>query len=68
MWVYQKVTYPKPFGKGGDQTRYDVGYYAVPEGEEYGNRMRFNAVRSFYGDTGEQQARREVHYLNGGNF
>lgn len=65
MWVYRRVDY---FAGMRAQTRYDVGYVATRDGEEYGTGAYFHAVESFYGDQAKDQARREVHYLNGGTF
>lgn len=66
MWVYRKITYDKA------RVRYEVGYIAAREGQEYGNGAFFHAVKSFYETkefpNAEDLARREVHYLNGGTF
>ena len=63
MWVYRQITAMKPGRLRGDYTRYEVGYYAVPEGEEYSNVSRFKAVE-IYED--REDARESCHYLNGG--
>jgi hypothetical protein len=69
MWVYRKITY---FVGKAQRDRYEVGYYAVAEGEEYGNKVHFHVVETFEaaayaGDEGLNRARRAVHFLNGGS-
>lgn len=66
-WVYRSVTGAPP---GGDPKApwkgwWEVGYYAVPEGEEYGNKSRFHVVEVL---DNKGDARRAVHYLNGGQL
>lgn len=46
-----------------DRTRFEVGYLAAPEGEEYGKRVRFHAVETY---DERAIARTACHFLNGG--
>lgn len=70
MWVYRAITY---FKGRAQKTRWEVGYVAVREGEEYGNGVYFHPVEIYQDEPGDQpgvtakdRARRAVHYLNGG--
>jgi hypothetical protein len=64
VWVYRSVTFFPPGEKRVQKTRWEVGFYAVPEGQEYGNKMKFFAVETC---DDKDAARTAVHYLNGGN-
>lgn len=62
MWVYRAVTY---FEGKAQKTRFEVGYVAVRDGEEYGNGAYFHPVEAH---TDADSARRAVHFLNGGRM
>lgn len=76
-WVYRRVTYLTGPPENKERVRFEVGYVAVREGEEYGHGAYFHTVETY--TVGEDpdavgggvraardQARQAVHYLNGG--
>lgn len=58
-WVYRSITQAKPGAEKGDFTRFEVGYRDGP----MKNGDNFKVVET-YDD--RHDARRAVHYLNGG--
>lgn len=70
MWVYRKVTYYTAPPENRAAVVYEVGYVATRESTEYNNGAYFHPVEMYYetkdAPNARTDARKAVHYLNGG--